>query len=79
MRPVWGYLDGEGALVGVRLQVDLHGCRVAPSGDQLVPQLLQRIAAVGDQLPDEDLPGNTQDPRLTLAQNTMRIHNIVSS
>ena len=49
------YLDGERALDGVRLQVDLHGRRVAPSRHQLVAQLLQGVAAVGDEFADEHL------------------------
>lgn len=49
------YLDGEGALGAVGLQVDLHLSRLPACCHQLVPQLLHSVAAVGDQLPDEDL------------------------
>lgn len=51
------HLDGEGSLGGVRLQVDLHGSCFTAGCNQFVPQFLQSVAAVGDQLPDEHLVG----------------------
>lgn len=51
------YLNGEGAIGTISLQVDLHLCRFPTCCDQSVTQFLQSVTAVGDQLPDEHLLG----------------------
>lgn len=54
---MWLYLNGEGALGSIRLQVDLHlGCFTSCC-NQLVTQFFQSVAAVGDELPDKHLVG----------------------
>lgn len=58
------YLYGDGSLPTVCLQVDLQLWQGLPLRHQPVPQLLQRVAAVGDQLPDKHLGMTTH--RLTL-------------
>lgn len=54
---VGGYLDGEGALGSVGLQVDLHGSRFTSCCDQFVTQFFQSVATIRDELPDEHLVG----------------------
>lgn len=49
------YLNGEGALGSIGLQVYLHLCYLATCCDQSVAQFLQSVTAVGDQLPYEHL------------------------
>lgn len=51
----WLYLNGEGALCTIGLQVDLHLSRCTTGCHQFVAQLFQGVTAVGDQLPDEHL------------------------
>lgn len=53
----WVYLNGEGALGPIGLQVDLHLSRFTTCCDQSVAQFFQSITAVGNQLPDEHLVG----------------------
>lgn len=54
---VGGYLDGEGALGSVGLQVDLHGSRFTSCCDQFVTQFFQSVTTIRDELPDEHLVG----------------------
>lgn len=51
------YLNGECTLGTISPQVDLHLRSFSTGYDQSVAQFLQRIAAVGDQLPDKNLLG----------------------
>ena len=53
----WAYLNGEGALGAISLQVDLHLSCFTTCCYQFVAQFLQGVAAVGDQLPDKHLLG----------------------
>lgn len=55
------YLNGECTLGTISLQVDLHRRSFFTGCDQSVAQFLQSIAAVGDQLPDENLVGGERD------------------
>lgn len=50
------YLDSEGSLSTVGLQMDLHLRSFPACCDQFVTQFLQSITAIGYQLPDEHLP-----------------------
>lgn len=49
------HLDGDGAFLGVRLQVDLHFRQRPAFRQQPVAQLLQGVTGVGDQLAYEHL------------------------
>lgn len=49
------HLDGDGALLGIRLKVNLHFWQHLAFTHPLVPQFLQGIAGVGDELSYEYL------------------------
>lgn len=53
----WVYLNGEGALGTIGLQVDLHLSCFTTCCHQFVAQFFQSVTAVGDQLPDKHLVG----------------------
>lgn len=60
------YLNGEGTLGTIGLQMDLHLCSVPTDCHQSVTQFLQSIAAIGDQLPDKNLVGKWETDHETI-------------
>lgn len=49
------YLDGDGALLSISLKMNLHLWQYLAFRHQLVPQFLQGITGIGDELSNKHL------------------------
>lgn len=66
------YLDGNQALSAVCLQINPEFWQDPSFRDQFVAQLLQSIATVGDQLPDEYLSKSQREAKLCRARGRLK-------
>lgn len=65
------YLDGDGAFLGISLQVNLQFWQHLAFRHQLVPQFLQGIAGIGDELSNKHLGNGARGRKMKGADRAL--------